>query len=326
MAVLISVVVPCYNQAHYLGEAIESALAQSYRPLEVVVVDDGATDSTFEVATAYSEVRCVRQPNEGLAAARNAGLRDSRGEHVVFLDADDRLLPDALRVGAATLDAHPEAAFVVGRYRRIAADGTALPVSRRPRVERDHYASLVRRCWIAMPATVMYRRAVLDAIGAFDPALRCAEDYDLYLRIARRFPIVDHYEEVAEYRQHPGTISLNAARMLTATLAVLAPHRPGAHATAAHRLAWHERDNVVWYYDRLLEAARDDVARGRWPGAVRAMLVFARHLPRHGPYAWRRLGMPLRRVGRALRRRAAAAGSGESRAWEAGRWQTRARR
>jgi glycosyltransferase involved in cell wall biosynthesis len=307
MAALVSVVVPCYNQAHYLGEAIESALAQTYRPLEIVVVDDGATDNTFEVATAYAEVRCVRQPNQGLAAARNAGLRRSRGEYVVFLDADDRLLPEALEIGGAVLDAHPGAAFTVGRHRRIAADGSPLPVQQRRRVEHDHYVSLVRRCWIAMPATVMYRRIVLDSVGAFDTALRCAEDYDLYLRLTRRFSIVDHYAEVAEYRQYPGTISRDAARMLAATLAVLEAHRPGVHASSTHRRAWQERANAVWYYDRLLDTVREDLAQGRWAAAARAMLVLGRHLPRHRAYAWRRLATPLQRVGRALRRRAAAA-------------------
>ena len=307
MASLVSVVIPCYNQAHYLGEAIESALGQAYRPVEVIVVDDGATDSTFEVATAYAEVRCVRQANQGLAAARNAGLRAARGEYVAFLDADDRLLPGAVQVGAAALDAHPGVAFGVGRHGRIASDGSSLPVSHRPRVEREHYASLVRRCWIAMPATVMYRRAVLDAVGAFDARLRCAEDYDLYLRLTRRFSIVDHYAEVAEYRQHAGTISRNAARMLAATLDVLEPHRPGPDATVAHRLAWRERANAVWYYDRLLETAGADLARRDWPAAARALLIFARNLPRHPPYAWRRLGTPLRRAGRAVRRTAAAA-------------------
>jgi glycosyltransferase involved in cell wall biosynthesis len=307
MAELISVVIPCYNQAQYLGEAIVSALEQRYRPREVVVVDDGATDSTFEVATAFAEVRCVRQDNQGLSAARNTGLRTSRGGYLVFLDADDRLLPHALEVGAAALEAHPDAAFAVGRHRRIAEDGSPLPVLTRPRVEREHYASLVRRCWIVMPATVLYRRTALEVVGGFDPRLRCAEDYDLYLRLARWFPIVDHHAEVAEYRQHEGTISGHAERMLPATLAVLRPHRPGPRATAAHRLAWRERDNAVWYYDRLLERACTEASRGHWPAAARAMLLFVRHLPRHPVYAWRRLGTPLRWARRQIGGRAAAA-------------------
>src|SRR5215213_3125487 len=93
---LVSVVIPCYNQAHFLGEAIESVLAQSYPNFEIVVVDDGSTDDTSEVAGSYPKVRLVRQENQGLSGARNAGLARSEGEYVVFLDADDRLRPEAL--------------------------------------------------------------------------------------------------------------------------------------------------------------------------------------------------------------------------------------
>jgi glycosyltransferase involved in cell wall biosynthesis len=306
MSSLASVVIPCFNQAHFLGASIESALTQTYQPVEVVVVDDGATDNTCEIASAYPEVRCLRQPNQGRAAARNAGLRASRGEYVVFLDADDRLLPIALEAGVAALEADPEAAFAVGRHRRIGADGNPLPALRRARVAGEHYTSLVRRCWIAMPAAVMHRRAVLEMLGGFDPRLPWAEDYDLYLRIARVLPIVDHYTEVAEHRQSSGATSRNAERMLTATLAALRPHRPGADATLAHRLAWRARDNAVWYYDRLLTTALDDLAHGHLRAATRELATFAWHLPQHPGYAWRKLGRPVRRVASALRRHSAA--------------------
>src|ERR671914_179204 len=95
-AALVSVVIPCYNQAHFLGEAIESVLAQNYPHFEVVVIDDGSTDNTSEVASRYPGVRCIRQENQGLAGARNTGIRHSSGSYLVFLDSDDRLLPDAL--------------------------------------------------------------------------------------------------------------------------------------------------------------------------------------------------------------------------------------
>src|SRR5829696_2931566 len=111
-APLVSVVVPCYNQARFLGEAIESVLAQSHPLFEVVVVDDGSTDDTSEVAARYPGVRLVRQENRGLSGARNAGLARSRGEYVVFLDADDRLLPGALEAGVERLGANPQCAFV----------------------------------------------------------------------------------------------------------------------------------------------------------------------------------------------------------------------
>ena len=123
---LVTVVIPCYNQAHFLGEAIGSVLNQSYRNFEIIVVDDGSTDNTSEVASHYEEVRLVRQENRGLAGARNRGLGEANGEFLVFLDADDRLLPGALEAGLGRFEANPECAFVSGQARRIAEDGTLL--------------------------------------------------------------------------------------------------------------------------------------------------------------------------------------------------------
>jgi len=129
---LVTVVIPCYNQARFLGEAIESVLAQSYRNFEVIVVDDGSTDKTSEVAGRYEGVRLIRQENKGLAGARNSGLAKSQGEYVVFLDADDRLLPKALEVGLGCFDSHPECALVSGHTRFINADGSLLRTARTP--------------------------------------------------------------------------------------------------------------------------------------------------------------------------------------------------
>src|SRR5919112_3168501 len=121
---LVSVIIPSYNHAHYLGEAIESVLSQSYRNFEIIVVDDGSTDNTSEVASHYEEVRLVRQENRGLAGARNSGLAEAEGEYLVFLDADDRLLPRALEVNLTELAAHPQCALVAGYQWLIEADGS----------------------------------------------------------------------------------------------------------------------------------------------------------------------------------------------------------
>src|SRR5918999_3301771 len=123
---LVTVIIPCYNQAHFLGEAIRSALDQGYSNKEVIVVDDGSTDRTAEVAGRYAGVETIRQENRGLAAARNRGLEGSRGEYVVFLDADDRLAGGALSVGAGSLDTHPDCAFVYGNVRLIDANGSLI--------------------------------------------------------------------------------------------------------------------------------------------------------------------------------------------------------
>src|SRR3712207_1908731 len=164
---LVSVVIPCYNQAHFLGEAIESVLAQSYPNVEIIVVDDGSTDATSEVARSYPKVRLVRQENQGLSGARNAGLARSEGEYVVFLDADDRLLPEALETGVEYLEARPECAFVSGPCNRITADGSPLPTRPRLHVGGDHYLTLLQRCYIMPPAAVVYRRAVFESVGCF---------------------------------------------------------------------------------------------------------------------------------------------------------------
>ena len=129
---LVSVIIPCYGQAHFLAETIESVLAQRYPHFEVVVIDDGSVDNTEEVALQWPRVRYVRQNNSGLAAARNTGLRRSLGDYVVFLDADDRLLPEALDAGLTAFAAHPESAFVVGHCRCITVDGMPLPKSEHP--------------------------------------------------------------------------------------------------------------------------------------------------------------------------------------------------
>jgi len=111
---IVSVIIPCYNQAHFLSEAIESALAQRNGAMEVVVVDDGSPDNIVEVAGRYPGIVFVRQENRGLAGARNSGFRASKGEYILFLDADDRLMPNAVASHLHCFAAHPQAGFAVG--------------------------------------------------------------------------------------------------------------------------------------------------------------------------------------------------------------------
>ncbi|MDR7453912.1 MAG: glycosyltransferase family A protein, partial [Armatimonadota bacterium] len=145
-----SVVITCHNQGAFLAQAIESALAQTYPGVEVIVVDDGSTDETAEVAARYPDVRLVSQPRAGLPAARNAGLGLCTGDVVTFLDADDRLLPHAVETGVRALLAHPEAACVAGHYRLIDAAGTVTAEWTRAPVDFDPYAALLRRNHIGM--------------------------------------------------------------------------------------------------------------------------------------------------------------------------------
>ena len=244
-APLVSVVIPSYNHAHFLGEAISSVLAQEYPRIEVVVVNDGSSDDTAQIAARFPEVRYIEQPNRGLAAARNAGLAVCTGELVVFLDADDRLLPGALETGMRALAAEPAAGFAAGYSRFISRDGTALPTGQPPRAPgEDPYVHLLRRNRIRNPAMVMFRRDVVSRAGGFAAGIDACADYDLYLRISRAWPVVFHDQVVADYRKHGGNMSDNSALMLRQlrrrhAASAPVPGRSGAPAGVQGRPAEH---------------------------------------------------------------------------------------
>jgi len=289
-------VIPCYNQARFLGEAIESALAQTYPHVEVVVVDDGSTDDTSEVASRYPGVRCVRQDNRGLAGARNEGIRRSRGGYLVFLDADDRLLPNALAVGLKHLKERPECAFTSGRYRDISADGSPLPTWEQPCPDGEHYLEMLRANYIFMPAVVMHRRRVLESVGGFDTfwGVRGCEDYELCLRVARGFPVHCHGELVVEYRWHGANMSRGWAMMLKNTLAVLGSQRELVKGSRRHEEAIEEGARAArnYFYGQLAYGILAHARKGEWGRAVRGLLALARHHPWTFVRAWRKLGLP----------------------------------
>jgi glycosyltransferase involved in cell wall biosynthesis len=237
---LVSIIITCFNQSHYLADAIESARAQTVQPVEILVMDDGSIDSTAAVARSYQKVLYIYQRNQGTAAARNAGLRASSGAYVTFLDADDRLLPTAVGAGLACLRRHPESGFVFGRYHKLDACGAIISAPNRFREEGDYYRALLQGNVIGMQSTVLYPKSVLEHVGGFDRRFPCCEDYDLYLRIAREFPAHSHDEVIAEYRMHGLNRSRKYQRMLETTLKIL-------NAQAL---------NVLWdpHYDDALRA------------------------------------------------------------------------
>ena len=279
---LVSVIIPCHNQARFLTEAIGSVLSQRYSLFEIVVVDDGSTDDTFEVATRYREVRCVRQINQGLSAARNAGLGASKGSYLVFLDADDRLLPDALEAGVECLTAHPECAFVYGHLQFIASDGSPLPTTKQVRVEKDHCLQLLRGDYIWTPGVVMYRRAIFDSVDGFDTRIDACADCDLNIRITRDYPVYCHGNVILEYRQHGANMSGKSALMLKTALA--------AHRSQLKYVKGNERYEAASkigkraaqdYFGRhLFNEVRAHVASGALKSALAGIVILLRYHPR----------------------------------------------
>jgi glycosyltransferase involved in cell wall biosynthesis len=220
MSCTIAVIIPTFNRARYLREAIQSVLAQSRRPEELIVVDDGCTDDTAAVCAEFAEVRYVYQQNAGLSAARNTGIEHSTSELLMFLDDDDKLMPDALRLQSAVFEREPEVGLVYGRVLLIDAEGRRIGENlKNHRPPADHLAALLVENYIQVQ-TVMVRRRSLDVAGKFHVLL--GEDLDLWLRMAAHgivFRFID--EPLAEYRKFPGTMSSNKLRYAQGLLAMV---------------------------------------------------------------------------------------------------------
>lgn len=219
MPQLISVIIPCYNHGNYLEKAIESVLAQSYRHFELIVVDDGSIDCTKEVAQKYTEVSYIYQVNQGLSAARNTGIEVSTGELIVFLDADDWLVPDALSINLNYLNQHPGVAFVSGAY-EIFYEWINERSFWQKKLTETPYCHLLEKNFIGMHGTVLFKRWVFE-LFRYDTSLKSCEDYDLYLKIARKFEVFVHQELIAVYYFHQSNMSSNYAIMLKNALFVL---------------------------------------------------------------------------------------------------------
>lgn len=206
---LVSTVIPVFNRPQMLREAVQSVIAQSWRPIEIVVVDDGSTDNTMEAAHALAAehpgvVRVLSQPNAGPGAARQRGLEAARGEFIQFLDSDDLLLPDKFRVQVAALRADPQAGICYGNTLFL-VDGmpTSTEALRTTQRQRTIFPALLAgRLWIT--STPLYRRSVMDRIGPW-PARRQMEDWEFDAQ-AGAAGICLHYldAQVDEYRDHTG--------------------------------------------------------------------------------------------------------------------------
>lgn len=189
MAPLVSVIIPTYNRAALVAQAVASVTAQTFRDFEIVVVDDGSTDNTVEALAPWDDIRILRQPRrQGVAAARNLGATAARGEWLAFLDSDDLWLPEKLARQMAYLADQPGLLMCqtdetwVRRGVRVNK-----PVSHEKVAGRIFLDSL-KRCMVSPSAVVLHRRLLLDH-GGFDEDLPAAEDYDLWLRLTWRFEV-----------------------------------------------------------------------------------------------------------------------------------------
>ncbi len=218
----ISVIVPAYNQGQYLQTALASALAQETPPDQIIVIDDGSTDDTAAVTAQFgTAVELIRQPNSGLAAARNRGLAAAQADWIAFLDADDYWPPDYLRRLQPLLRQNPQAALIGASWQYVDAAGALLPqrVTPPPGDARTLAALLTWRNWLA-PSGVLARRAAVELAGRFDAGLAGCADWDLWLRLLPFGALVSAPDVSIFYRTHAANMSDNIAKMENERLTV----------------------------------------------------------------------------------------------------------
>lgn len=215
---IISVIVPTYNCAQYLPEALDSILAQQYPNLEIIVVDDGSSDGSAEIAESYgSPVRVIRQQNKGPAAARNRAAQEAKGEYLAFLDGDDIWLPGKLKAQVDYIQSHPEAKIVYAslkRWRMNEESNTYPP--KEAVATNQHNVGIDESCsgWIYHKLlldsmisiiTAIIPHTLFDALGGFDESLKIGEDYDFWLRASRITQAHKLNRDVALYRINPAS-------------------------------------------------------------------------------------------------------------------------
>lgn len=224
---MVTVVIPAYNQAHYLPVALDSVMAQTYDAFDVVVVDDGSTDDTAAIAEQYGDaIRYIYQENQGLAAARNTGIRASQAPMVAFLDSDDAWEPTYLSQMMALATTKPDASVYYCGVRYMDGEGKPTPQLGNSHVvspEKMHQTLL--RTNFLVPSTILARKDALFAVDLFDPSFRRLQDWELWLRLTKTgHRIVGTPAKLVRYRIHDSSLSTNAEEGRRAVLALTRKH------------------------------------------------------------------------------------------------------
>jgi glycosyltransferase involved in cell wall biosynthesis len=210
----VSAVVPCYNGEPFLVDALESIRRQSRPVNEIIVVDDGSTDRSAEVAEKFGAT-VIRQPNRGEGAARNRGIEAARSDAIAWLDADDLWRPRHIEVVAGLLERHASAAGAFGAVQRFGADHARILGY----VPTDEPASVLLEAfqdWLHTTIGAVTRRAALLEVGGFDEDERYSVDFDLWLRLARSHRFVATHQVTADWRWHASQQSSSADRQIAA--------------------------------------------------------------------------------------------------------------
>ena len=300
-AATISVIIPTHRRPDLLRRAIDSALAQTYRDLEVVVIENGESHGgravIDEFARAGAPVRYLYRSEPNLNAARNAGILAALGRYCAFLDDDDEWLPEKLQRQIACLDGDPRLGMVACGAWRIDERGEAtLAVSRSYRGTPSFRALVTEWCFIWSPSSVVVRRECFDRIGLFSLQYFAAGDYDLYLRIAQHYAIAMVDEPLFRYYGHGSNMSGNWRRMARETIAVLRQLHPAPELGVSRAdIRDAIRRYARWSYGEAMHARE----AGRPLDAARYFAMALRHDPAIGRrLGWSRFANPAYQIAR----------------------------
>lgn len=224
---IFSVIMPVFNVEAYIGQAIDSVLAQSFTDFELVIVDDGGSDRSMEIACAYDDprIRIVAQDNRGLAGARNTGIATSRGQYIALLDSDDCFHPDKLRLHYIHLEANPSVGVSYSGSQMIDHSGAALSVAMRPKLRNIDSAHILCRNPVGNGSAAVLRRTAIDLTATFDPvepsrrcwfdeSFRQSEDIEFWIRLSAKHGVKFEGIEglLTEYRIIAGALSANIVK------------------------------------------------------------------------------------------------------------------
>jgi len=186
----VSIIIPTFNRSQKLIRAVQSVLKQTFRDFEVIIVDDGSSDDTYQaIAFCMSMIQYVKKEvNQGVSAARNSGIRRASAPWIAFLDSDDYWLEDKLSVQMNYIEAHPGTLACQTEEMWIRNGKRVNPRRRHAKLSGDIFSQSLKLC-IVSPSSVLVKRSLFDEVGLFDETLPAAEDYDMWLRISCRYPV-----------------------------------------------------------------------------------------------------------------------------------------
>ena len=209
---LVTVVIPAYNRVNYIEQTIGSVLDQTYPQIQLIVIDDGSTDGTYEKIQAYGDrLQLLTHPghlNRGQSASINLGLRQASGKYIAILDSDDYWAPEKLDIQVDFLEKHPDIGLVYTNGYAVNAEGEILyAIYDNNHKEYNDTDAVLLDCYILLPQNSLVRKSVYDKAGFFEESYRSAQDHDMLIRIAEITKFAYLQDFLFFYRRHPGSIS-----------------------------------------------------------------------------------------------------------------------